>query len=157
MTHSYKSGKLILCKLINLEKKARPDIYAIVETGGKQFKVTEGQAIDVEKLNVAVGGAIELDRVLLIADGDNITAGKPVIEGARIMATVQKNGKAGKIIVFKFKSKTRYRRKNGHRQPFTTLSIDRILPPGATAEKPVKKTTRRKKKEEVKEETTDGT
>jgi large subunit ribosomal protein L21 len=72
------------------------------------------------------------------------------------MATVQRNGKGEKIIVFKFKSKTRYRRKNGHRQPYTTLSIDKILPPGTTAEKPVKKTTRRKKKEEVKEETTDG-
>jgi large subunit ribosomal protein L21 len=98
---------------------------------------------------VDVGGSLELDRVLLIADGDNITSGKPVVEGARVLATVQKNGKGEKVIVFKFKSKTRYRRKNGHRQPFTTLSIDKILPPGVSAEKPVKKTTRRKKKEET--------
>lgn len=90
--------------------------------------------------------------MLLIADGDNITSGKPIIEGARVMATAKKNGKADKVIVFKFKAKTRYRRKNGHRQPFTTLAIDKILPPGVEAEKPVKKTVRRKKKEE----TTDG-
>jgi large subunit ribosomal protein L21 len=114
--------------------------------------VTEGQSVDVEKINAGVGSAVELDKVLFISDGDNVTTGNPVIEGARVMATVQKNGKGGKIIVFKFKSKTRYRRKNGHRQPYTTLSIDKILPPGASAEKPVKKTVRRKKKEE----TTDG-
>ncbi len=118
--------------------------------------MTEGQSIDVEKLNVEVGGAFELDRVLLIGEGASVTAGKPIIEGARVLATVQKTGKGEKIIVFKFKSKTRYRRKNGHRQFYTTLSIDKILPPGASAEKPVKKTVRRKKKEEVKEETTDG-
>jgi large subunit ribosomal protein L21 len=88
--------------------------------------------------------------VLLIADGDSLTSGKPVVEGARVLATVSKNGKGDKIIIFKYKSKTRYRRKNGHRQPFTTLSIDKILLPGAEAPKTVKKTiTRRKKKEET--------
>ena len=111
--------------------------------------MTEGQPIDVEKLNVDVGVAVELNRVLLIADGANVTTGQPVIEGARVLATVQKNGKGDKIIVFKFKSKTRYRRKSGHRQPFTTLTIDKILSPGASADKPVKKTVRRKKKEET--------
>ena len=105
--------------------------------------------IDVELLDVSVGGAVELDRVLLLADGDNITSGKPVIEGARVLATASKIGKGKKVIVFKYKAKTRYRRKNGHRQPFTTLSIDKILPPGAEAPKEVKKTTRRKKKEET--------
>ena len=127
----------------------RPKIYAIIETGGKQYKVVEGQSIDVELLPVEVGGAVELDRVLLIADGDNITSGKPVIEGARVMATATKNGRAKKVIVFKYKAKTRYRRKNGHRQSFTTLSIDKILGPGAEAPKAVKKTTRHKKKEET--------
>jgi large subunit ribosomal protein L21 len=103
------------------------------------------------------GGSIELDRVLLIADGDNITSGQPVIEGARVLATARKNGRGKKIIVFKYKAKTRYRRKNGHRQPYTTLSIDKILPPGAEAPKPVKRT-RRKKTESVEkvEETADG-
>jgi large subunit ribosomal protein L21 len=126
-----------------------PNNYAIIETGGKQYKVAEGQTIDVELLDVAVGGAIELDRVLLIAEGDKITSGQPVIEGAKVLATAQKNGKGDKVIVFKFKAKTRYRRKNGHRQSFTTLSINKILPPGAEAPKEVKKTVRRKKKEET--------
>jgi large subunit ribosomal protein L21 len=87
--------------------------------------------------------------VLLISDGDNITTGKPVIEGARVLATATKNGKAKKVIVFKYKAKTRYRRKNGHRQSFTNLTIDKILGPGAEAPQAVKKTTRRKKKEET--------
>jgi large subunit ribosomal protein L21 len=85
--------------------------------------------------------------VLLIADGDNITVGKPHIDGARVTATVKKNGKGKKIIVFKYKSKTRYRRKNGHRQLFTSLNIDKILPAGAEDVKPVKRA-RRKKAEE---------
>jgi large subunit ribosomal protein L21 len=114
--------------------------------------VTEGQTIDVERLDAMVGSTVELNRVLLIADGDNTTSGQPLIEGARVLAMVQKNGKGDKIIVFKYKAKTRYRRKNGHRQQLTTLSIDKILPPGVEAPKAVKKTTRRKKKEEPKEE-----
>jgi large subunit ribosomal protein L21 len=132
----------------------RPKIYAIIETGGKQYRVSEGQTIDVERLKADVGGTVELNRVLLIADGDNITSGMPFIEGARVLAMVQKNGKGDKIIVFKYKAKTRYRRKNGHRQLLTTLSIDKILPPGAEAPKPVKRT--RRKKTEKTEETPDG-
>ena len=96
---------------------------------------------------MAEGGAVELDRVLLIADGDNITVGKPVVEGARVLAKAEKNGRGEKIIVFKYKPKVRYRRKKGHRQLYTRLSIDRILAPGMEAPKPVKKRTRRKKKE----------
>ncbi|OGO31042.1 MAG: 50S ribosomal protein L21 [Chloroflexi bacterium RBG_16_56_11] len=126
-------------------------MYAIIETGGKQYKVTEGQTIEVERLDVAEGGTIELDKVLLLADGENITVGKPVVDGARVLATARENGRGKKIIVFKFKAKTRYRRKNGHRQSFTRLSIDKILPPGAEAPKPARKTRRKKK-----EESTDG-
>jgi large subunit ribosomal protein L21 len=96
---------------------------------------------------VDVGGTVELDKVLLIGDGDSVTSGKPFIEGARVLAMVQKNGRGEKIIVYKYKAKTRYRRRNGHRQLLTTLSIDKILPPGAEAPKVVKKTTRRKKTE----------
>ncbi len=99
---------------------------------------------------------MEIDKVLLIADGDNVTTGTPVIEGARVLANVQKKGKGNKVIVFKYKAKTRYRRKNGHRQPYTTLSIDKILPPGVEAPKPTTKRTRRKKTKKV-EETADGT
>jgi large subunit ribosomal protein L21 len=100
---------------------------------------------------VAEGNTVELDRVLLIADGDNVTVGKPVVEGARVLATAKQNGRGEKVIVFKFKAKVRYRRKNGHRQLFTRLSIDKILPPGAEAPKPIKRTRRKKK-----EETADG-
>jgi large subunit ribosomal protein L21 len=95
-----------------------------------------------------------MDRVLFLADGDSITSGKPVIEGARVLAMVQKNGKGDKVIVFKYKPKTRYRRKNGHRQSLTTLSIEKILPPGAEAPKPARRT--RHKKTEKAEETADG-
>jgi len=102
---------------------------------------------------VKEGGSIELDRVLLIGDGDNVTVGKPAIEGARVLAMVNGNGRGEKIIVFKYKAKVRYRRKNGHRQHFTSLNIDKILPPGVEAPKPAKKRATRRKK---KEETTDG-
>lgn len=91
--------------------------------------------------------------MLLIVDGDNVTVGKPVIDGARVLAKVKQNGRGDKIIVFKYKSKVRYRRKNGHRQLFTSLSIDKILPPGVEAPKPVKKRATRRKKIE---ETADG-
>jgi large subunit ribosomal protein L21 len=90
-----------------------------------------------------------LDKVLLLADGENITVGKPLVEGARVMATVKENGKGDKVIVFKYKSKVRYRRKNGHRQQFTSLNIDKILPAGAEYVKPVKKARRKKTEEKL--------
>jgi large subunit ribosomal protein L21 len=127
----------------------RPNIYAIIESGGKQYKVTEGQTIDVERLEAEEGGSVQLDKVLLISEGDNITVGKPLVEGARVMATVKENGKGKKIIVFHFKAKVRERRKNGHRQQFTRLSIDKILPAGAEYVKPVKKARRKKTEEKV--------
>jgi large subunit ribosomal protein L21 len=113
--------------------------------------VTEGQTIDIDRLETAEGGAVTLDKVLLIGDGENVTIGKPRIEGARVTATVKKNGKGEKIIVFKYKAKVRYRRKNGHRQLLTTLNIDKILPPGVEDVKPVKRARRKKT-----EEKTDG-
>ena len=98
--------------------------------------------------------------MLILGDGANLTIGKPFIEGARVLATAKKNGRGDKIIVFKFKSKVRYRRKKGHHQLLTTLSIDHILPPGAEAPKPAKRTRRKKteetKPEEIKEEKADG-
>ncbi|MBA7640926.1 hypothetical protein ES703_48597 [subsurface metagenome] len=123
-------------------------IYAIVETGGKQYRVTPGQTIDVERLDVAEGDTVELDRVLLIADGDQVTVGQPTVEGAKVMATSQGEGKGKKIIVFKYKSKVRYRRKRGHRQLYTRLMIDKIVgAEGVSGE--LKKKVRRRKKEEV--------
>src|SRR4030042_413736 len=122
-------------------------IYAIIETGGKQYKVTEGQTIEIDRLETDEGKTVKLDKVLLLADGDNITVGKPFVDGARVMATVKQNGKGDKIIIFKYKAKVRYRRKNGHRQLFTSLNIDKILPAGVEDVKPVKRV-RRKKTEE---------
>ena len=132
-----------------MEQYGRLNIYAIIETGGKQYKVAEGQTIEVERLNVDEGKSVELDKVLLLADGDNITVGKPTIDGARVLATASENGRGDKVIVYKFKAKVRYRRKKGHRQNFTRLSIDKILPPGVEPEKAVKKTRRKKKEETV--------
>jgi large subunit ribosomal protein L21 len=132
-----------------LEQYGRLNIYAIIKTGGKQYKVAEGQTIEVERLDVEEGKSIELDKVLLLADGDNITVGKPTIDGARVLATASENGRGEKVIVYKFKAKVRYRRKKGHRQNFTRLSIDKILPPGVESDKPVKKARRKKKEETV--------
>jgi len=105
----------------------RKQIYAIVETGGKQHKVSPGQVINVEKMPGDPGDAVQLDRVLLVADGDNCSVGKPILEGAKVKATIVEHGKHKKIIVFKYKNKTRYRRKRGHRQQYTRLSIEDII------------------------------
>ncbi|TET74353.1 MAG: 50S ribosomal protein L21 [Dehalococcoidia bacterium] len=101
-------------------------MYAVVETGGKQYKVSPGQLIDVDKLAVE-GDSIELDRVYLVAEGDKVTLGRPTIAGAKVIADVVGEGKKDKVIVFKFKPKVRYRRKKGHRQPYTRLAIKEIV------------------------------
>jgi large subunit ribosomal protein L21 len=108
------------------EQFRRASIYAVIETGGKQYKVSPGQTIDVEKLAVE-GGSIELDRVHLFADGDKVTLGKPTIDGAKVIAEVVEEGKKDKVIVFKYKPKVRYRIKRGHRQPYTRLAIKEIV------------------------------
>ncbi|MBI4283449.1 MAG: 50S ribosomal protein L21 [Chloroflexi bacterium] len=123
----------------------RLKIYAVIETGGKQYKVTPGQVIDVDRLEVPEGDAVELDRVLLIAADDKVTLGTPTVEGAKVMATSQGESKARKVIVFKYKSKTRYHRKRGHRQFYTRLAIDNIIESGAEQGEPAKKVRRRKK------------
>ena len=119
----------------------RLEIYAIIETGGKQYKVTPGETIDVERLDVAEGNTVELDRVLLIVDGDRVNVGTPTIDGAKVVATSQGEGRTRKIIVFKYKPKVRYRKKTGHRQFYTRLAIDKIVEPGSKA--------RRRKKEVI--------
>jgi len=120
-------------------------IYAIIETGGKQYKVTSGQVVDVDRLDVAEGNTIELDRVLLVADDEKVTVGTPTVDGARVLATAQGEHKAKKIIVLKYKPKTRYRKKTGHRQLYTRLAIDKIVAPEAGQEEPVKRVRRRTK------------
>ncbi len=111
----------------------RRKIYAIIETGGKQYKVSPGQTIDVERLDIAEGNIVELDRVLLIADDDKVTVGTPIVDGAKVIATSQGEGKGKKIIVFKYKPKVRYRKKTGHRQLYTRLTIDKIVEPESSA------------------------
>lgn len=103
------------------------DIYAIVETGGKQHKVAVGQTIEVERLPAEEGEIVELRDVLLIADGEKLTVGTPTVAGAKVRATVVGHGKGEKILGMKYKPKVRYRRKFGHRQPYTALAIEEIL------------------------------
>ncbi|MFC1910312.1 50S ribosomal protein L21 [Chloroflexota bacterium] len=132
----------------------RTTIYAIIETGGKQYKVITGQTIEVDRLAVAEGSSIDLDKVLLIGDADKVTVGKPTIEGAIVKATSKGEKKGDKVIVGKFKSKVRYRLKKGHRQFFTTITIDGIVGPGVSSVKPEKAT--RKTSPRKKEVSEDG-
>ena len=100
-------------------------MYAIIATGGKQYKVTEGDVIRVEKLGVTAGEAVTFDQVLAVSDGE-MKIGCPTVEGASVSATVVKEGKGKKVIVYKYKRKTGYHKKNGHRQLFTEVKIDKI-------------------------------
>jgi large subunit ribosomal protein L21 len=102
-------------------------VYAVVESGGRQYKAIEGQAITVERLPVKVGQEIELDRVLLIADGDDVQIGQPLVKGARVKVTVLGDEKGPKIRIFKMRPRKRYRRHKGHRQTYTRLQVDEIL------------------------------
>jgi len=101
-------------------------VYAVVETGGKQYRVSEGDTIFVEKLNVAEGDEVTLDRVLLLNKDGKTQVGTPYVEGAKVMAKAVKQGKGKKIVVFKYKAKKNYRKKTGHRQPYTKLVIESI-------------------------------
>lgn len=100
-------------------------MYAVVLTGGKQYRVQEGDVIYVEKLNAEVDSSVKLD-VLAVGKEDGLVVGKPVVEGASVEAKVLGEGKAKKIIVFKYKRKKDYRRKQGHRQPYTKIQIEKI-------------------------------
>ena len=102
-------------------------MYVVVETSGKQYKVSAGEIIDVDKLPLEVGEKVELDRVLLVADGEEVRVGQPTIEGAKVLATVTDHVKGPKIIVFKYRPRERYRLKKGHRQAYTRLMIDEIV------------------------------
>jgi large subunit ribosomal protein L21 len=100
--------------------------YAIVEDGGKQYKAVEGGTIEVDCFPAEVGDKLDLERVLLVNDGEKVSVGTPLVEGAKIQATVVGQVKGPKIIVFKYKPKKRYRVKTGHRQKYTRLQIDTI-------------------------------
>ncbi len=101
-------------------------MYAVIESGGKQYRVAEGDTVRVERLATAPGESVTLDGVLMVADGETVEVGAPRVRGATVTATVVGHGRGKKIIVFKYRSKTHYRRKLGHRQGFTTLKIEKI-------------------------------
>jgi large subunit ribosomal protein L21 len=101
-------------------------MYAIVESGSKQYRIMPGGTVDVEKLVAEVGDQVTLDKVLLVADGDNIQLGQPVIAGATVSATVIAQGRYRKVTIFHYRSKKRERKKRGHRQPYTRLRIGEI-------------------------------
>lgn len=101
-------------------------MYAIVITGGKQYKVSEGDVLFIEKLDAEAGADVTFDQVLLVSKEDGVVVGSPVVAGATVAAKVLKNGKAKKILVYKYKSKKNYRRKQGHRQPYTQVQIEKI-------------------------------
>jgi large subunit ribosomal protein L21 len=101
-------------------------MYAIIKTGGKQYMVNEGDVLTVEKLDAESGAKVSFDEVLVVGDNGDVKVGSPVVAGANVEATVIENGKAKKVIVFKYKPKKDYRKKQGHRQPFTKVKIDKI-------------------------------
>lgn len=113
-------------------------MYAVIESGGRQYKVTPGEVIEVNRLPVEVGQTIDLDQVLMIGGGESeLLVGQPTVPGARVRAKVSGNPRSRKIIVFKYKSKVRYRRFNTHRQDLTRLVIKEIVTGGAADETPI--------------------
>ena len=101
-------------------------MYAVLTTGGKQYRVSEGDVLFVEKLNAEVDSTVELTEVLAVSKDGELKVGAPVVEGAKVVAKVLAQGKAKKVVVFKYKRKKDYRRKNGHRQPYTKIVVERI-------------------------------
>lgn len=123
------AGKVELRLRLKSETLKREDMlmkHAIIVTGGKQYRVAEGDVIFVEKLDVASGEAVKFDQVLAVIDGETAVFGAPVIEGASVSANVVKSGKSAKIRVYKMKPKKGYRRTQGHRQPYTKVQIETI-------------------------------
>ena len=102
-------------------------MYAVVKTGGKQYRVSPGDSIEVEKLPYEVGEQVELDEVLLVVNGKGAKIGRPLVKGAKVKATVTRQAKGRKVIIFKMRPSKRYRRRKGHRQHYTRLRIDEIV------------------------------
>jgi len=102
-------------------------MYAVIETGGKQYRVQQGDVVFVEKIDAEEGTNVNFDKVLLVSKEGDIVAGKPYVDGAKVEAVVLEQGKAKKIVVFKYKAKKNYRKKQGHRQPFTKVRIENIV------------------------------
>jgi large subunit ribosomal protein L21 len=98
-------------------------VYAVIQTGGKQYKVKPGEELRVEKLDGKVGDEVYFDKVLLVSKGDEVTVGRPILENAKVVARITRQARGPKIVVFKYKRRKRYRKKQGHRQDFTGLKI----------------------------------
>ena len=105
-------------------------MYAVVGSGGKQYRIQEGETFRIEKIPGDVGTDVAFDKVLMFSDGENVKIGQPVLDDVAVQGHIVEQGKARKIIVFKYKKRKRYRRKQGHRQQFTAVRIDRIGPAG---------------------------
>ncbi len=101
-------------------------MYAVIETGGKQYRVKEGDELIIEKLEKAAGASVEFDKVLVCGEGSDIKVGTPTVAGAKVSASVVENGKGDKVIIYKYKAKKDYRKKQGHRQPYTKIKIEKI-------------------------------
>jgi large subunit ribosomal protein L21 len=106
-------------------------MYAVIKTGGKQYKVAAGDYLKVEKLDGDVGSKVVIDKILMVADGDNVTIGSPLVAGAKVNATVLSHGKGDKVMIFKFHRRKHYRKTQGHRQSYTEIQIDDINGKGA--------------------------
>ena len=102
-------------------------MYAVIETGGKQYRVQQGDVVFVEKLDVEEGSKVNFDKVLVMSNDGELVVGKPFVDGAKVEATVLEQGKGKKIVVYKYKAKKNYRKKQGHRQPFTKVKIENIV------------------------------
>lgn len=113
------------------------NMYAVIKTGGKQYKVAAGDYLKVEKLNGEVGSKVVIDKVVMIADGDDVKIGSPLVAGAKVNATVLSHGKGDKVMIFKFHRRKHYRKTQGHRQSYTEIQIDDINGKGV-AKKAVK-------------------
>jgi large subunit ribosomal protein L21 len=116
----YNSRLFIGCKATRL------NMYAVIKTGGKQYRVVPGEKLKVEKLAGEVGSDIVIDQVLMVADGDNVTVGAPVVAGASVKATVVSHGRHDKVMIFKMRRRKHYRKTQGHRQDYTEIQIQQI-------------------------------
>ncbi len=102
-------------------------MYAIIETGGKQYRVQEGDTLFIEKINGEAGEAVEFDKILAVSKDGKLSVGNPYVDGSKVEASVVEQGKGPKVIVFKYKAKKDYRKKQGHRQPYTKVKIEKII------------------------------
>ncbi len=103
-------------------------MFAVIETGGRQYKVAPGTAVNVDRLPIEPGTTVEFDRVLMVGEEGRVTVGNPVVPNAKVLAHVLEHGRDEKIVVFRYKAKSNYRRRTGHRQPHTRVRITEILP-----------------------------